>query len=80
MASESTNYREDMELARRRVAEFREAHAGRSRLPKELWATAAKLARVGITATARVLCVDRRVFRTVRIDCRRNCAGARSRP
>ncbi|HET7090986.1 MAG TPA: hypothetical protein VFL17_20330 [Anaerolineae bacterium] len=60
MASESTSYREDVEQARRRFGEFRQTHAARSRLPKELWATAAKLARRdGITATARVLGVDR---------------------
>ena len=60
MASEAASYREDVEQARRRFAEFRQAHAARSRLPKELWATAAKLARRdGITATARVLGVDR---------------------
>jgi hypothetical protein len=60
MVSEAATYREDVEQARRRFAEFRQAHAARSRLPKELWATAAKLARRdGITATARVLGVDR---------------------
>ena len=60
MALDATGYREDVEQARRRFAEFREAHAVRSRLPEELWATAAKLARRdGITATARVLGVDR---------------------
>ena len=60
MASAAGSYREDMEQARRRFAEFRETHAARTRLPKELWATAAKLARRdGITATARVLGVDR---------------------
>src|SRR5260370_15901091 len=60
MASEAASYREDVEQARRRFAEFRQAHAARSRLPKELWAAAAKLARRdGITATARVLGVDR---------------------
>jgi hypothetical protein len=60
MASEAASYREDVEQARRRFAEFRQAHAARSRLPKELWATAAKLARRdGITTTARVLGVDR---------------------
>ena len=59
MASEAS-YREDVEQARRRFGEFRQAHAARSRLPKELWAAAAKLARRdGITATARVLGVDR---------------------
>jgi hypothetical protein len=60
MASEAASYREDVEQARRRFAEFRQAHAMRSRLPEELWATAAKLARRdGITAMARVLGVDR---------------------
>src|SRR5258706_10083948 len=60
MASEAASYREDVEQARRRFAEFRQAHAVRSRVPEELWATAAKLARRdGITATARVLGVDR---------------------
>jgi hypothetical protein len=68
MASESTSYREDVEQARRRFAEFRQAHAARSRLPKELWATAPKLARRdGITATARVLGVDDRVFKSGQI-------------
>ena len=60
MALDATGYREDVEQARRRFAEFRQAHVVRSRLPEELWATAAKLARRdGITATARVLGVDR---------------------
>ena len=60
MVSEATGYREDVEQARRRFAEFRQSHAARSRLPQELWATAAKLARRdGITATAQVLGVDR---------------------
>src|SRR5579864_2990628 len=60
MASGATSYREDVEQARRRFVEFRQTHATRSRLPEELWATAAKLARRdGITATARVLGVDR---------------------
>lgn len=60
MASDADGYREDVEQARRRFAEFRQEHAVRSRLPEELWATAAKLARRdGITATARVLGVDR---------------------
>jgi hypothetical protein len=60
MALEAEGYREDVEQARRRFAEFRQEHAVRSRLPEELWATAAKLARRdGITATARVLGVDR---------------------
>jgi hypothetical protein len=60
MASKAAGYREDVDQARRRFAEFRQGHAVRSRLPEELWATAAKLARRdGITATARVLGVDR---------------------
>jgi hypothetical protein len=59
MATEGAGYREDVEQARRRFAEFRQTHAARSRLPKELWATAAKLARRdGVTATARALGVD----------------------
>jgi len=60
MASDAASYRGDLEQARQRFAEFRQAHAVRSRLPEELWAMAAKLARRdGITATARVLGVDR---------------------
>jgi hypothetical protein len=60
MASEAVGNREDVEQARRRFEEFRQTHAVRSRLPEELWATAAKLARRdGITATARVLGLDR---------------------
>src|SRR5260370_9673048 len=60
MASEAASYREDVEQARRRFAAFRQAHAARSRLPKELWTTAAKLARRdGLTATARVRGGDR---------------------
>src|SRR5258708_19521764 len=71
MASEAASYREDVEQARRRFAEFRQAHAVRSRLPAELWATAAKLARrVGITATARGLGVDQPSLQkwTARLD------------
>ena len=60
MASEAAGYREDVEQVQRRFAEFRQAHAARSRLPEQLWAAAAKLARRdGIAATARVLGVDR---------------------
>jgi hypothetical protein len=60
MASEAASYREDVEQVQRRFAEFRQAHAARSRLPEQLWAAAAKLARRdGIAATARVLGVDR---------------------
>lgn len=58
--AQAVSYREDVEQARLRFAEFRQAHAVRSRLPEELWATAAKLARRdGITATARALGLDR---------------------
>ena len=60
MASEAASYREDVEQLQRRFVEFRQAHAARSRLPEQLWAAAAKLARRdGIAATARVLGVDR---------------------
>ncbi len=60
MVSAATSYREDVEQARRQFAEFRQRHASRSRLPKELWARAAKLARRdGIAETARALGVDR---------------------
>jgi hypothetical protein len=60
MRQESASYREDVEQLGRRFAEFRSTHAVRSRLPEELWAAAAKLARRdGIEATARVLEVDR---------------------
>jgi transposase len=54
------SYREDVELLRRRFEEFRSTHAVRSRLPEELWAAAAKLARRdGIETTAQALDVDR---------------------
>jgi len=60
MASEAESYREDVEQLQQRFLEFRQTHAARSRLPEELWAAAAKLARRdGITATARVLGLDR---------------------
>ena len=60
MANSSGVYREDIEQVRRRFAEFRAAHAVRSRLPETLWAAAAKLSRRdGIEATARALDVDR---------------------
>jgi hypothetical protein len=45
LASETAGNREDVEQARRRFEEFRQAHTVRSRLAEELWATAAKLAR-----------------------------------
>ena len=60
MTQESASYREDVEQLRRRFEEFRGTHAVRSRLPEELWAAAAKLARQdGIEITARALDVDR---------------------
>ncbi len=60
MTQGSASYREDVQELGRRFEEFRSAHAVRSRLPEELWAAAAKLARRdGIEATARVLEVDR---------------------
>ena len=60
VASETASDPEGVEQLRRRFVEFRHAHAVRSRLPRELWAAAAKLARRdGITATARALGVDR---------------------
>ena len=60
MTQEAASYREDVEQLRRRFEEFRSTHAVRSRLPEELWAAAAKLARRdGIKATAQVLDVDR---------------------
>ena len=45
MASETASYREDVEQVQRRFSEFRQSHAARSRLPEQLWAAAAKLAR-----------------------------------
>jgi hypothetical protein len=60
MTQGSASHREDVEQLGRRFAEFRSTHPVRSRLPEELWAAAAKLARRdGIEATARVLDVDR---------------------
>lgn len=60
MTQGSTNNREDVQQLGRRFAEFRSAHAVRSRLPGELWAAAARLARRdGIEATALALDVDR---------------------
>jgi hypothetical protein len=60
MTQGSASHREDVEQLGRRFAEFRGTHPVRSRLPEELWAAAAKLARRdGIEATARVLDVDR---------------------
>ena len=58
--TQSASYREDVEQLVRRFAEFRSTHPVRSRLPEELWAAAAKLARRdGIEATALALDVDR---------------------
>ena len=60
MRKEAAMDRKDTEHLGRRFREFRETHPVRSRLPAELWAAAAKLARRdGITTTARVLGVDR---------------------
>jgi hypothetical protein len=60
MTQGSASHREDMEQLGRRFAEFRNTHPVRSRLPEELWAAAAKLARRdGIEATALALDVDR---------------------
>ena len=60
MTQGSASHREDVEQLGRRFAEFRNTHPVRSRLPEELWAAAAKLARRdGIEATAGVLDVDR---------------------
>lgn len=56
----TSSYGEDVEQLRRRFEEFRRTHAVRSRLPEELWAAAAKLARRdGIGTTALALGVDR---------------------
>src|SRR5947207_10967272 len=60
MTQGSVSHREDVEQLGRRFAEFRSTHPVRSRLPEELWAAAAKLARRdGIEATALALDVDR---------------------
>ena len=60
MTPESARDHEDVEQLRRRFDEFRSTHAVRSRLPEELWAEAAKLARRnGIEVTAGALDVDR---------------------
>jgi len=60
MTQGAASHREDVEQLGRRFAEFRSTHPVRSRLPEELWAAAAKLARRdGIEATALVLDVDR---------------------
>lgn len=60
MTQGSASHREDVEQLGRRFAGFRNTHPVRSRLPEELWAAAANLARRdGIEATAGVLDVDR---------------------
>ena len=60
MTQGSASHREDVEQLGRRFLEFRSTHPVRSRLPEELWAAAAKLARRdGIEATALALDVDR---------------------
>ena len=60
MTQAAASYREDVEQLRRRFEEFRSTHAVRSRLPEELWAAAAKLARRdGVGTTAPALDVDR---------------------
>jgi hypothetical protein len=60
MRQGSVSHREDVEQLERRFTEFRSTHPVRSRLPEELWAAAAKLARRdGIEATALALDVDR---------------------
>ena len=70
MRQEAASEREDVEQLRGRFEEFRRTHAVRSRLPDELWAAAAKLARRdGIAATARARWPwTGRVFRGGRID------------
>ena len=60
MPQETGLDRDDVEQVRRRFAEWRGTHAVRSRLPEELWAAAAELARRdGINATAEALDVDK---------------------
>lgn len=60
MTHEAASNREDVEHLRRRFEEFRRTHPVRSRLPEELWAAAAKLARRdGIEAVSLALDVDR---------------------
>jgi transposase-like protein len=60
MTQAAGSHRGDVKQLGRRFAEFRSTHAVRSRLPEELWAAAAKLARRdGIEATALALEVDR---------------------
>jgi transposase-like protein len=78
MTQGTASYREDVEQLRRRFEEFRGTHAVRSRLPEELWAAAANLARQdGIETTALALDVDRPSLQkwTDRFE-----PGAQSRP
>jgi hypothetical protein len=64
MAQETAVYRDDVKQVRRQWAGWRSTHAVRSRLPEELWAAAAELARRdGIDATARALDVDKQSLR-----------------
>jgi hypothetical protein len=56
MAQETAVHRDEVEQLQRRFAEWRGTHAVRSRLPEELWAAAAELARRdGINATVEAL-------------------------
>src|ERR1700722_19416791 len=60
MTQATASNREDVEQLRRRFEQFRSTHAGRSRLPEELWAAAAKLTRRdGIEATAQARALGR---------------------
>ncbi|MBA3914756.1 MAG: hypothetical protein H0X25_13110 [Acidobacteriales bacterium] len=59
MAPEAADIPEEVEQLRRRFDEFRNAQPGRSRLPENLWAAAAELARrYGVNPTARALRLD----------------------
>ncbi len=81
MAQEAASDREDVEQLRFGFEAFRKAHAVRSRLPEELWAAAAKLARRdGIEVTARVLDVDRPSLQkwTERLEPREQAKPART--
>ena len=78
MTQGSASNREDVQQLGQRFAEFRGTHPVRSRLPEELWAAAARLARRdGIEATALALDVDRPSLRkwTDRFG-----SGSQSRP
>src|SRR5262245_35539035 len=93
MRKEAASAGTDVEHWATRCREVRKTHAARSRLPRELWAAAAKLARRdGIAATARVLGVDRpslqkwtdrlepRTSATARNAARRRGPGERGAP